>query len=273
VHRNICLQVAYDGTDFHGWQTQPGQRTLQGLLEEVIQRTVRHPIELIGSGRTDAGVHAAGQVCNFRTSCELACDRLRHSLGSHLAEDVAICHVCEVRPEFHATRSAESKLYQYRIYNTPHRPVERFVQRYVHHFWHPLNAGQMREAAAHFVGEMDFTSMAATGGEPESMVRTVLRCEIERHVDEIRIDVEGTGFLYKQVRNMVGTLLQVGRGIWPPEKVAEILAARDRSKGGPTAPARGLCLRWVRYPHYMFRSSNSNPTLGGNSTPAPSQNA
>lgn len=252
MHRNICLRVAYDGTDFHGWQNQPGQRTVQGVLEDVIQRTVRHPVELIGSGRTDAGVHAAGQYCNFRTSTELACERLLHSLGSRLDEDVTICEVREVHTEFHATRSAVSKLYQYRIHNSPGRPVERMSQRYTYHFWNSLDLSSMRAGATHFVGEMDFSAMAATGGKRESMVRTVLRCEVERYLDEVRIDVEGTGFLYRQVRNMVGTLLQVGRGSWPPEQVAEILAGKDRSKGGATAPAHGLCLRWVRYPHHLL---------------------
>ncbi len=261
MHRNICFHVAYDGTDFHGWQNQPGQRTVQGVLEGVIQRTVRHPVELMGSGRTDAGVHAAGQVANFRTSCELECGKLHHSIASRLDKDVSIFEVRDVHADFHATLGAESKLYQYRIFNSQHRPVERFVQRYAYHYWKPLDLGPMREAAAHFVGEKDFSSMTAAGGERECMVRTVFRCEVERHVDEIRIDVEGSGFLFRQVRNMVGTLLNVGRGAWPPDRVAEILAAKDRTKAGPTAPALGLCLQWVRYPlHLLSPCDNFDPT-------------
>ena len=245
--------VAYDGTDFHGWQNQPGMRTVQGLLEEVIQRTVRHRAELIGSGRTDAGVHAVGQTCNFRTDCPLDCGKLRHSLGSRLPQDVALSEIRDVHPDFHATRSAESKLYQYRIFNSPHRPVERLAQRYVYHCWRTLDLDAMRAAAAHFVGEKDFAAMSAAGAQRESTVRTVLRCGVERHLDEIRIDVEGTGFLYKQVRNMCGTLVEVGRGAWAPERVAEILESKDRTKAGPTLPPQGLCLRWVRYPPHMLR--------------------
>ena len=251
------MTVAYDGTEFHGWQTQLGQRTVQETLEEVIQRTVRHPVELIGSGRTDAGVHAAGQVCNFKTQCELDCGKLLHSLESRLPKDVGISEVREVHPEFHATRSATSKLYRYRIFNSRHRPVERFVQQHTYHYWHELNVNWMCAGAAYFVGEKDFSAMVATGGERESMVRTVLRCGVERHLDEIHIDVEGTGFLYRQVRNMVGTLMHVGRGAWAPEHVAEILASKDRTKAGPTVPAHGLCLRWVRYPAALLKPDPS----------------
>lgn len=253
VHRNICFHVAYDGTDFHGWQTQPGQRTVQELLEDAIQRTVRHPVDLIGSGRTDAGVHAACQVANFYTSNELECGKLQHSICSRMAKDVSIYEIREVHADFHATQSALSKLYRYRIYNSRRRPVEGFVQRYTHHFWHPLNIEAMRAAAGHFVGEMDFAAMTAAGGERECMVRTVFRCEVERHLDEVRIDVEGSGFLYRQVRNMVGTLLNVGRGAWPPDHVAEILASKDRREAGATAPPQGLCLQWVRYPPHLLR--------------------
>ena len=248
MERNIYLLVAYDGTEFHGWQNQPGLRTVQGVLEQAIRRAVRHQVGLAGSGRTDAGVHAAGHVGSFRTQSELSPDKLRHSIGSRLPKDVSIEALHDVHPDFNATRSAISKLYRYRIFNAERRPVERLAQRYAYHFWQPLDVQRMRAGATHFVGERDFSAMAASGGERESMVRSVFRCDVERHFDEIRIDVEGGGFLYKQVRNMVGTLINVGRGAWGPGQVAEILAGRDRSKAGPTVPARGLCLQWVRYP-------------------------
>lgn len=261
MHRNICFQVAYDGTDFHGWQTQAGQRTVQELLETAIRRTVRHPVNLIGSGRTDAGVHAAGQVANFHTTCGLDCGKLQHSISSRFPADLSIFEVREVHPEFHATHSAVSKLYRYRIFNSRRRPVERFVHRYAFHFWLPLNVEEMQEAGTHFVGEKDFAAMTAAGGERESMVRTVFRCDVERHLDEVRIDVEGSGFLYRQVRNMVGTLLNVGRGAWPAAHVAEILRSRDRREAGATAPAHGLCLNWVRYPVHLLRAPNSSVEL------------
>lgn len=248
MHRNIRLVVAYDGTDFHGWQTQPGLRTVQGLIEQALRRVVRHQVDLIGSGRTDAGVHALGHVGNFKTTCELPVDKLRHAIGSRLPKDVSIVEVRDVHPDFHATRSALCKLYRYRVFNAHRRPVECLVQRYVYHFWELIDLPAMQAAAAHLIGTKDFTSMTPAGTTRETMVRTVLRCDLERHGDEVYIDVEGTGFLWKQVRNMVGTLLAVGRGRWPPEYVTEILERRDRTAAGPTAPAQGLCLQWVRYP-------------------------
>ena len=248
MERTFYMLLAYDGTDFHGWQSQPGLRTVQGVLEESLQRVARHRVELVGSGRTDAGVHAAGQVASFVTICPLPPDRLRYAIGARLPEDVAVVALREVSPEFHATRSAVSKLYRYRIHNTPHRPVEQLTQRYTYHYWRKLDLHKMRTASRHFIGEMDFSAMAARGGERESMVRTVLRCDIRRREREVRISVEGKGFLYNQVRNMVGTLLEVGRGRWEPDRVREILAGKERAQAGPTVPARGLSLQWVRYP-------------------------
>lgn len=248
MERTIALWVAYDGTEFHGWQNQLDLRTVQSVLEDALRRVIRHPIHLIGSGRTDAGVHAAGHVSSFVTSCELDAVRLRHSVGSRLPKDMSLIALKDVHPLFHATRSAISKLYRYRIHNTTGRPVEHFTQRYTYHFWHPLDVERMRAGGMHFIGEQDFAAMASKGGRRETTVRKVLRCDIERHLDEIRIDVEGTGFLYKQVRTMVGTLVNVGRGLWEPNRVAEILKSADRANAGPTVPARGLCLQWVKYP-------------------------
>ena len=265
--RTVALRIAYDGTDFHGWQHQPGLRTVQGVLEDALRRVLRHPVNLIGSGRTDAGVHAAGHVSSFSTTSTMPAERLRHAIGSRQPADVAVVEARDVHPDFHATRSAESKLYRYRIHNTVGRPVERLTQRYAAHIWHALDLHRMQAAAAHFIGEHDFTAMAAAGTVRQSMVRAVLRCDVERHLDEIRIDVMGTGFLYKQVRNMVGTLLNVGRGRWEPERVANIIASRDRNQAGSTAPARGLCLQWVRYPPRLLV-----PTQDG-SPDAPPANA
>lgn len=250
--RTIRLLVAYDGTGFHGWQFQPEIRTVQGVIEEALRRVVRHPVDLAGSGRTDAGVHAAGHVSHFVTSNTLEPGRLRHAIGSRLPPDVSILALHEVHPDFHARRSAISKLYRYRIHNVSARPVEHKTHRYSYHHWQPLDLDRMRSAARCFVGEMDFSAMAATGCVRESMVRTILRCEVERHMDEIRIDVEGTGFLYKQVRTMAGTLLDVGRGSIEPDRVVDILRSGDRTQAGPSLPARGLCLRWVRYPHRLL---------------------
>ena len=254
MERNVRLLVCYDGTEFHGWQFQRGLRTVQGTLEESLQRVLRHPFNLVASGRTDAGVHAAGQVANVLTTCAIPDARLRHAIGSRLPPDVAVRAADSVSPRFHARRSAVAKLYRYRIHNAPQRPVCDLTQRYKYHFWEPLDVQAMRDAAAHFVGTMDFTAMAASTCVRESMVRTVFRCEVSRHLDEVRIDVEGSGFLYNQVRNMVGTLIEVGRGHWEPHRVVDILSSRKRSEAGPTAPAKGLCLQWVRYPPELLRS-------------------
>ena len=248
MQRTIYLRIAYDGTEFHGWQRQPGLRTIQGVLEQSIMRVVRHPCDLIGSGRTDAGVHASGHVASFRTSCPLPESKFRHAIGSRLPEDVAVAELREVHPDFHATADAVSKLYRYRIFHSQSRPVEHLVQRYVHHIWQPLDIEPMTQAARLFVGTKDFRAFAASGCVRRSTIRTVFRCDIQRRLDEIRIEVEGDGFLYNQVRIMVGTLLNIGRGYWQPDRVEEILAGGDRANAGPTAPARGLCLRWVRYP-------------------------
>ena len=255
MERTYCLRIAYDGTEFHGWQHQPGLRTVQGVIEQAVRRVVRHQANLAGSGRTDAGVHAAGQVASFVSPCKLPPSRLRYAIGARLPKDVSVLMlVREVQPDFHATHRALSKLYRYRIFNARHRPVEQLCQHYTYHFWQPIDLDRMRHAARAFLGEQDFTSMASRGQPRSTMVRTVLRCDIERHRDEIRFDIEGTGFLYNQVRNMVGTLIEVGRGRWEPDRVATIMAARDRQEAGPTVPARGLSLRWVHYPAELLRT-------------------
>ena len=247
MERTLLLRIAYDGTDFHGWQTQPGQRTVQAEIEAALRRVVRHPINLAGSGRTDAGVHAAGQTASFVSTCTIPSGRLKHALGARIAPDLSIVDVRDVRPGFDARQHAGSKLYRYRIHAARHRSVDRLTQRHTYHVWDPLDLSAMRTASRHFIGTLDFTSFVATASPVACKVRTVLRCDVERHLDEIRIDVEGTGFLYRQVRNMVGTLLSVGWGRWKPEHVAKILEDRDRNSAGPTAPAHGLCLQWVRY--------------------------
>lgn len=252
MERRVYLVITYDGTEFHGWQSQPGLRTVQGVIEQAARRAVRHQVGLVASGRTDQGVHAAGHVCSFVTNCTLPTEKLRHSIGSRLPKDVSIVTLRDVHPEFHATRSAVSKLYRYRIFNAPGRPVEYEQQLYTYHYWQPLDIQRMRAGARHFIGEMDYSAMAASGSVRETMVRRVLRCDVDRHLEEIFIDVEGTGFLYRQVRNMVGTLLNVGTGLWEPDRIVDILRSQNRNNAGPTVPARGLCLRWVRYPPHLL---------------------
>ena len=260
MKRNVQLLIAYDGTDFHGWQTQKALRTVQATFEEVIRRVVRHPITLIASGRTDSGVHAAGQVANFHTSCTLPPETLRHALGNRLPNDLDLLRVRDVPPGFHATRRATCKLYRYRIFNHPRRPTRHQQQRYVYHYYRQLDCDAMRRATRHFIGTHDFKAMASTRStERQSNIRTILHCEAYKAYEEIRIDVCGTGFLYNQVRNMVGTLLEVGRGKRPPECVSEILESRDRQNAGSTAPAKGLCLQWVQYPPDRLIADGGEP--------------
>ena len=259
VVRNVRFIIAYDGTEFHGWQTQPGLPTVQGKIEQALRRVARHQVELIGSGRTDAGVHAAGQVANFRTQCQIPVDRLVRAIGARLPKEICLLDAREVSLKFHATHSAVSKLYCYRIHAARHRPVSQMAQRQTYHFWQPLEIERMQAAARSFIGTMDFAAMASKGSQRETTVRTVHRCEVERCYDEIRISVEGSGFLYNQVRNMVGTLIEIGRGHWEPERLATILAGKERSAAGPTAPARGLCLQWVRYPAALLHPDPELP--------------
>ncbi len=261
MERTIRLVIAYDGTEYHGWQVQQGLSTVQGTLEQAARRVVRHQVTVVGSGRTDARVHAAGQVAHFKTSCEIPAHNLRRAIGARLPKDVSLIDAAEVSPAFHARRSATSKLYRYRIHANRGRPVCRTTQRYVYHFWNPLDMERMQAGARYLVGTMDFSAMATKGCERETMVRTVLRCDIHRMLDEIRVDVEGKGFLYNQVRNMVGTLIEVARGRWEAEHVRTILESLDRREAGPTAPARGLCLQWVRYPHALYDPAYRPPGL------------
>jgi len=253
MQRNLRLVIAYDGTDFHGWQRQPGLRTVQSEIESAAMRIVRHPLTIQGSGRTDAGVHARGQSANFATTCDIPVENIRRAIQSRLPDDVSVHRADEVHPEFDASRSAQSKLYRYRIHNGVDRPVDRHAQRHAYHCWFPLDVERMRDAARHFVGEYDYSAFAGAGCVRESYVRRVLRCEVHRQLDEVRVDVEGTGFLYNQVRIMVGTLIEIGRGHWPTECLPEIIASRDRRRAGPTAPPHGLCLEWVRYPPESLR--------------------
>ena len=218
-----------------------------------MRRVLRHPVELIGSGRTDAGVHAAGMGASFVTTCPIPSERLAHALGSRLPQDIAIVELADAHPEFHARFDAICKLYEYRIHNTRTRPVATLSQRYVYHFWKTLDQERMRAAARHLVGTHDFSSMMGAGCQRKTTVRTVLACNVDQHFDEIRIGVLGTGFLYQQVRIMTGTLLMAGWGKLDPDDVPDILASLDRRQAGPTAPPQGLCLRWVRYPAWKLR--------------------
>ncbi len=247
MEHSFKLVLAYDGTDFHGWQRQAGVRTVQQELEATLQNLLGRPVEVLGASRTDAGVHARGQVASVRAACPIPPQRLAAVLTARLPPDVCVLHVCRTGLEFHPSRDARSKLYRYRIFNSRRPAIESAAAGRVWHVWHTLEIEAMRAAARELVGRHDFAAFANLGSLRQSTVRTIYGIGIHRRADEVIIDVEGDGFLYQQVRNMVGTLVEVGRGHWPPDQVRRILAGRDRSQAGPTAPPRGLCLQWVRY--------------------------
>lgn len=246
--RTIKLVLAYDGAGFHGWQRQPGLRTVQETVQQVAQRVLGHPLSVIGASRTDSGVHARGQVAHLRTTTTIPVDNLRRAIGHRLPADVAIVDAREAPPGFHAIRHAREKLYRYRIFNDSRRPIEQMHDRRCWHVWAPLDLDRMRAAAALLCGRHDFSAFAAAGNQREHNVRTVTRIDVRRRFSELLIDVRGDGFVYNQVRNMVGTLVEIARGRWAPERIEAILAARDRQMAGPTAPPEGLCLQWIAYP-------------------------
>ncbi|MBM4038022.1 MAG: tRNA pseudouridine(38-40) synthase TruA [Planctomycetes bacterium] len=242
--RNVKLTIEYDGTRYHGWQRQANAPTVQQALEEALARVVGHEVTLYGSGRTDAGVHALGQVANFRTGSAIPAERLVHAINANVADDIAVLRAEDVAGGFHARYSAKRKTYRYAIVCRPVRPA--VGGSFVH--WHrfPLDLGAMRQAAALFLGEHDFAAFESHS-EGEGTVRTVLRSEWLQEGERLDYWVTANGFLYNMVRAMVGTMIEVGAGKRPPEDVARLLASRDRALAGRTAPAKGLCLMSVEY--------------------------
>jgi tRNA pseudouridine38-40 synthase len=244
--RNIKLTLSYDGTDFSGWQTQPGFRTVQETVEQAIAKlTGADRVRLNASGRTDAGVHAVGQVANFFTDSRLAGDVLIRAVNDHLPDDVVVTKAEEAADAFDATRDATSKLYRYVIHDGA--VPDPFQRRYACQSRWPLDALAMARAAELLCGRHDFHSFESHWPNRVSSVRTVTHLNVNRFGDYIRVEVEADGFLYNMARTIAGTLINVGRGYWPETKVAEILRAEDRTRAGPTAPAHGLFLMRVMY--------------------------
>ena len=249
--RNFKVTLAYDGTDFKGWQVQPGCPTIQGTLADAVERVTGERVLPQGSGRTDAGVHALAQVASFCLNSPIPTENLQIALNDTLPPSIRIPQVEEAAPDFHARHSAEAKTYEYRIFRGDICPP--FVARYVHHHPYPLNEGAMAEAAQHIIGEHDFSSFAATDPEKGKddaeldQVRTIFSSDWQREGDLLIYRVRGDGFLHHMVRNLVGTFLLVGKGTFAPSSILSILAACDRSQAGPTAPANGLFLVSVEY--------------------------
>jgi tRNA pseudouridine38-40 synthase len=244
--RNVKLTLSYDGTDFSGWQTQPDLRTVQETVEQALAKlTGALRVRLSASGRTDAGVHAVGQVANFHTENSLACDVLVRAVNAHLPEDVAVIRAEEAPESFDANRDAVRKLYRYVIHDG--EVAGPFLRRYACQSRHRLDDRAMARAAQPLLGRHDFRSFETEWPNRASSVRTVTRLAVNRFGEYLWIDVEADGFLYNMVRSVAGTLMNVGRGYWPETKVLQILQAEDRTQAGPTAPARGLFLMRVAY--------------------------
>jgi tRNA pseudouridine38-40 synthase len=243
--RNIKLTKSYDGTDFHGWQRQPDQRSVQQELEEALGRLTGVEPSINASGRTDAGVHALGQVANFYTAARHAPEVFVKALNAMLPHDVRILDACDVPQAFHATLDARVKRYRYVIDNG--RIADPFGYRYRWHLYRELDDGAMHRAAQALKGRHDFHSFETHWPNRMSSVRTITEIQVERRGDLVEIEVEADGFLYNMVRSIAGTLTLVGSGRWPEARVADVLAAEDRARAGATAPPQGLFLVRVRY--------------------------
>jgi tRNA pseudouridine38-40 synthase len=272
------LTIAYRGTRYHGWQSQlaadtykgeapaPGEGipTVQESLQRSLGQVVGHPVTLSGSSRTDAGVHAKGQVAHFdTTSVHIPQEGLRRAVNSRLPPDILIRTIEPVPDTFDAIRSTVRKRYQFFIWNHKDRPV--FFPDLAWHRWHYLDVPKMAQAAAHFVGTHDFASFARPGHQRESTVRTIHACDVHWRKPKLVIGVAGSGFLWNMVRIMVGTLVEVGLGRHEPEAIVEMLEARDRQAAGPTAPPHGLYLQWIQMkpiepePSEQVRAQLSDP--------------
>ena len=248
---NYKLTIQYDGTDFHGWQVQDNDRTIQGELERVIGTLEDAEVKVIGSGRTDAGVHAEGQIANVVLARPFTPDRLRNAINGNLWRDIRIMKVEEAPNEFHARFSAVSKTYLYRIVNAP--VMSPFLRRFALHESRPLDVGAMTAASRFLLGEHDWTAFSSARSDGEGRVRTVSDCVIETHGDEragaavIEFRISANGFLRYMVRSIVGTILEVGRGEKDSDTIQTAIITGDRSLAGKTAPAHGLTLFRVKY--------------------------
>ncbi len=238
--KRILLVVAYDGTNYHGWQIQQNKETIEGVLNRCLSALLREEIQVIGASRTDAGVHARGNIAVFDTQTRIPADKIAYALNVRLPEDIRIQESKEVDGAFHPRHCDSRKTYEYRIYNAPFAmPTERL---YTYFSYASLDIERMRAAAAYLAGTHDFKSFCSVDTQAQSTVRQVDEVEVSRQGQLITIRVTGRGFLYNMVRIMAGTLLEVGRGRIEPEEIPRILEARNRSAAGPTAPACGLTL-------------------------------
>ena len=242
------LTIAYDGTAYCGWQVQPNGIAIQPLIQMALSTLLRAPTDLTGSGRTDAGVHARGQTAHFDSSQPIDLSRIRHSLNALLPPDIRILQIDSAEPSFHARYSAKSKIYHYHLHLDP--VIEPFLRLYRHHVFSRFDLSRIQKAIPHFLGERDFLSFAnepSRGSASRGSIRTLLRLDsVEQH-GGVRLEFEGSGFLYKMVRNITGVLLDVAAGKLSSEEIPSIFAAKDRRLASSAAPPQGLFLMEVRY--------------------------
>lgn len=243
--KRVMLIVAYDGTNYHGWQMQPNAVTIEQILNEKLSELLKEDIQVIGASRTDAGVHAEGNVAVFDTNTSIPGEKISYALNHLLPEDIVIQESFEVEPDFHPRKCESIKTYQYRILNRNFNlPVK---GRNAYHFYRKLDLDKMREAAAYFVGKHDFKNFCSSHTQAKSTIRIIYSFDIEEEDEEIVLTVSGNGFLYNMVRMLTGTLLDVGTGRMSPDKIPELLAAKERVHSPNTAPARGLTLLDIEY--------------------------
>ena len=239
--KRIKLVVAYDGTNYHGWQLQPESITIEKVLNHTLSALFSEEIKVIGASRTDAGVHALGNVAVFDTQARIPAEKMPYAINAHLPEDIRIQSACEVDLAFHPRKCDSRKTYEYRILNTPFLvPTNRL---YAHWTYVPLDIKKMQEAARPLLGEHDFVSFCSVNTQAQSTIRTIYELSVRREgTHEIVISVTGNGFLYNMVRIIAGTLMEAGRGKLTALEVETMLNARNREAAGPTAPAKGLTL-------------------------------
>ncbi len=238
--KRIKLVVAYDGTNYSGWQVQPNAVTIEQKLNEALSIVSGEEIRVMGASRTDAGVHSLGNICVFDTNARMPAERFCYALNRYLPEDIVVQESCEVPPDFHPRYCRSRKTYEYRILNRKFRMPSMRLNTYF--FYTPLNVERMQIAAEYLEGEHDFKSFCSVHAQVETTVRTIYQCSVWKEGDVVAIRVTGNGFLYNMVRIIAGTLIKVGSGELEPEQIKDILLARDREAAGPTAPAHGLTM-------------------------------
>ena len=238
--KRVKMTVAYDGTNYKGWQVQPNGITIEEVLNRHLSSLLGEEIAVTGASRTDSGVHSLGNVAIFDTTTRMPADKISFALNQRLPEDIVVQGSCEVPADWHPRYQNSRKTYEYRILNRTFRMPTRRLDTYFYHY--PLDVEKMKKAASYLGGEHDFKSFCAIGAQVKTTVRTIYACDVEKEGDIITIRVTGNGFLYNMVRIIAGTLIEVGNGKYPPEHIKEILKHCDRSCAGPTAPARGLTL-------------------------------